>query len=92
MPVAGPSPYHISTTVGGYPWCGSYKPFGDVSSPKLGQFGSNPSAANDMAYYGGAALGFGAAAYQNRAAFGTLADAGMEVARGMIERAVVAAI
>ena len=84
MPVAGPSPYHISTTVGGYPWRGSYKPFGYVSSPKQGQFGSNPSAANDAAYYGGMALGFGAAAYQNREAIGSVAQAGLEIARGAL--------
>ena len=85
---AGPSPYGISTTVGGYPYRGSYKPFGYVSSPKLGQYGSQPSAASDAAYYGGMALGFGTAAYQNRAAIGAVAEAGMEMARG----AMVAAI
>lgn len=84
MPVAGPSQYHISTTVGGYPWRGSYKPFGAVASPKLGQYSSNPSAANDTAYFGGAALGFGAAAYHYRAAFGALGQAGLEAARGLV--------
>ena len=88
MPVAGPSPYHISTTVGGYPWRGSYKPFGYVSSPKQGQYGSNPSAANDAAYYGGAALGFGSALYQNRAAIGALGEAGLEMARGAMMAAI----
>ena len=84
MPVAGPSPYHISTTVEGYPWRGSYKPFGAISSPKQGQYGGNSAAANDAAYFGGAALGFGAAAYQSRAAFGAVAQAGMEAARGLV--------
>ena len=88
MPIAGPSQYHISTTVGGYPYRGSYKPFGYVASPKLGQFGSNPSAASDPAYYAGQALGFGLAAYQNRAAIAQVAEAGMEMARG----AMIAAI
>ena len=88
MPVAGPSPYHISTTVGGFPYRGSYKPFGYVSSPKQGQYGSNPSAANDAAYYGGMALGFGAAAFQNRAAIGEVARAGMEMARGAMAEAI----
>ena len=85
---AGPSPHGISTTVGGYAYRGSYKPFGYVSSPKLGQYGSQPSAANDIAYYGGMAIGFGTAAYQNRAAIGAVAEAGLEMARG----AMVAAI
>ena len=88
MPVAGPSPYHISTTVGGYPWRGSYKPFGYVASPKLGQYGGNPSAANDTAYYGEALLGFGAAAYQNRAAIAQVAEAGMKTARGAMFAAI----
>ena len=47
-----------------------------------------PSAANDIAYYGGMAIGFGTAAYQNRAAIGAVAEAGLEMARG----AMVAAI
>ena len=88
MPAAGPSHYHISTTVGGYPYRGSYRPFGYAASPKMGQYGSQPSVANDTAYYGGMALGFGAAAYQHRAAIGEVAQAGMEMARG----AMVAAI
>ncbi len=84
MPVAGPSPYHISTTVGGYPWRGSYKPFGYVRSPKQGLYGNNPSAASDAAYYGGAALGFGKAVYDNWGTIGPVVEAGLEMARGAI--------
>ena len=54
----------------------------------MGQYGSQPSVANDTAYYGGMVLGFGTAAYQNRAAIGEVAQAGLEMARG----AMVAAI
>ena len=86
--MAGPSPYHLSTTVGGYPYRGSYKPFGFVSSPKQGYYSSNSSAANDTAYYGGMALGFGAAAFQNRAAIGEVVQAGMEAARGAMAAAI----
>ena len=85
---AGPSPHGISTTVGGYAYRGSYKPFGYVRSPKLGQYGSQPSAANDAAYYGGMAIGFGTAAYQNRAAIGAVAEAGLEMARGAMMAAI----
>ena len=35
-------------------------------------------------YFGGAALGFGTATYKNMTAFGALAQAGMEAARGLV--------
>ena len=88
MPLGGPSQYHISQTVGGYPYRGSYKPFGYVVSPKQDQFGSSPAAANDPAYYGGMVIGLGISAYQHRAALAELGQAGLEIARG----AMVAAI
>ena len=88
MPVGGPSQFHISQTVGGYPYRGSYKPFGYVASPKQGQFGSNSSAASDPAYYGGMAIGLGISAYQNRAALAELGRAGMEMARGALVAAI----
>ena len=47
-----------------------------------------PRQSTILAYYGGSALGFGAAAYQQRAAIGQVVEAGMEAARGMMAAAI----